>query len=65
MMFFKIVFLLVLRLAATRASSVNDSIKALEKFLVNFDTSLSINAFVCWESGEKDQLIEIDSQRVH
>lgn len=57
MMFLKIVFsLIVLMLSASKASSVNDSIKALEKFLVNFDISLSINAFVCWESGEKDQL---------
>lgn len=55
MIIFKIAFLLGLTVSMTKASFVNDSIRTLEKFLVNFETSLSVNAFVCWESGEKDQ----------
>ena len=51
-----IVLSLVIFTACGNFLSVNNSIKAIENLLVSFKTSLSIDAIVCWESGEKNRL---------
>jgi hypothetical protein len=38
-------------ISSSNGSSIEDSIKTLENLLVNFNFSLTINAFLCWESG--------------
>jgi hypothetical protein len=48
----KLFVLAILGFSLNAGEAVKDSIATLEHLLVNFNTSLSVNAFVCWEDGE-------------
>lgn len=51
MKFSRIVLLMFIARAV--GESLKDSIKTLEHLLVSFETSLTVDAFVCWELGER------------
>jgi hypothetical protein len=59
-------FLLVLAIVSrSSGSSIEDSIETLEHLFVNFNFPLTINAFLCWETG-KFQIIRniLDSFKI-
>jgi hypothetical protein len=48
---FKLLLVLTIVIPRSNGSTIKDSIKTLENLLVNFNSALTVNAFLCWESG--------------
>lgn len=45
--------ILLMLIARAVGESLTESIKTLEHLLVSFNSSLIVDAFVCWEVGER------------
>lgn len=45
------VLTIFLAVSAAKGDLIKDNIKTLEHLLMSFNTALTVNAFVCWESG--------------
>jgi hypothetical protein len=48
----KLVVLAFITFSSSNGKAIKNSIKALEHLLINQKTSLTVDAFICWDSGE-------------
>lgn len=49
----RIVLVLVISTSRAAGKTLNDSVSAIEHLVMSFDATPSVDAYVCWELGER------------
>lgn len=42
-------------ITSVKSDLIKDNIETIKNLLVSFNTALTVNAFVCWETGEYER----------